>query len=257
MNRLGFYLLISSIFLNIFGCKKGDPCEKLVDGVYVYPKVPADHTWNQEQVAEYVNIPKDILVCISTPGLIESTMNYPYLGLIYAGANPQSGYDNLVKRRYRGLAELENRMDAAKCCLERYTSMNPLDLTPSWPPLQIGSFTLKFFYFEVIFSQFVILERLTHTEKITLVTEVIQKFHQKATFDLTENYWSTKYDGLILSARLMLMDNYLEFMSLYNSSEGVGQFTMFISPTYSIDEGEQIFTITQNYLNHLKTKNHV
>jgi hypothetical protein len=235
-------------------CHKDNPCDKLVNGVYVYPKIPEDHNWTPEQVDEYVNIPKDVLGCISTQGLIESTMNYPFLGLIYAGANPQSGYDNLVKKRYRGLAELENRNDVAKCCLERYDRMEPADLNPNWTPLERGEFMINFFYYEVLFSQFVILEKLKINEKISLVEEVIEKFESKSNANII-NYWGiVRFDGLILSARLMYIDNFSEFLTIMESSQGVGEFTMFISPTYTIEEGEQILAITKNYLNHLKNQ---
>jgi len=253
MSRL---LSLSAIIFALLplSCCKDNPCDQLVNGMYVYPKIPEDHNWTPAQVDEYVNIPKDILGCISTPGLIESTMNYPFLSLIYAGANPQSGYDNLVKRRYRGLAELENRMDAAKYCLERYKRMKPTDLNPNWTPLEIGNFTVNFFFFEVIFSQFVVLKKLNLDEKVTLIEELIEKFQLKSDAVLLQYEWGIlRFDGLILSARLMYMDRYPEFMSLWNSSAGVGEFTMFISPTYSLEEGEQIFSITQNYLNHLKS----
>lgn len=241
-------LLLSFI---ISSCKV-DPCDKLVYGVYVYPKVPDNHNWTQDQVAEYVNIPKDVLECITTSGLIESTMNYPLLGLILAGANPQSGYDNLLKVKFRGLIELENRADAAKCFQEKYSSMEPSELNPNWTPLEKGTFINNFFFYEVIYSQFVILEKVEVEDKKLLINEVIEKFYKK-TGVCCENDWDlyTAMMGLIISARLMYIDNYSEFMNFYNSSIGISEFTIFISPTFSFDEGFQLLEITQNYFNQL------
>jgi len=255
MNKHFKFFTIILIFLST-SCHKDNPCDKLVNGVYVYPKIPEDHNWTPEQVDEYVNIPKDVLGCITTQGLIESTMNYPYLGLIYAGANPQSGYENLVKKRYRGLTELENRKYVAKYCLEKYTQMNPNDLNPNWTSLEKGKFMVDFFFFEVIYSQFIILEKLQSDEKESLIEEIIIKYELK-TGEYCSQYWDkyTALSGLIIPARLMYMDSYPEFITLMESSQGVGELTMFISPTFTIEEGGQIFAITKNYLNHLKIKN--
>ena len=84
MNKYIIILILSSI---ITYCDKEDknPCDVLVNGVYQYPELPENHGWTKEQVNEYVNLPEDICGCISTGGLVETCMNYPYLSLIWAG----------------------------------------------------------------------------------------------------------------------------------------------------------------------------
>ena len=123
------HLLNILLLLLLLGCKK-NPCNDLPNGVYQYPALPKNHTMTSVEVDKFVDLPKEIAECITTDGLIESILTYPYIGLIFAGSTSQSGYD-LVKRQYRGLSELETRTDRGKCLLQKYQFRDPLGFDKS------------------------------------------------------------------------------------------------------------------------------
>ncbi len=86
-----------------------------------------------------------------------------------AGSTYQSGYDNLVKKHFRGFDELEKRKDASIKLLKLYQYMNPMDAAPNWSDLQKGEFSFSFFSLEFIMSQYVFLDQLDIEKKIMLI----------------------------------------------------------------------------------------
>jgi hypothetical protein len=139
-----YVLLILFLFISL-GCEKKNPCKDLQNGIFISPELPANQTMTSAQVNNYLDMPKDIAECISTEGLIESILNYPFVGLISAGSTSQSGYV-LLKSKYRGLSELEKRGDRGKCLLKKYQSRDPLDFDKSWELVKIGKYLLTGFY---------------------------------------------------------------------------------------------------------------
>lgn len=86
MNKSVISLLL--IICTVTSCKKKDPCDDLVKGVYKFPELPENNHMTSQEVTEFWDLPADICGCITTEGLIETCLDYPNLSLIMAGFNP-------------------------------------------------------------------------------------------------------------------------------------------------------------------------
>ncbi|MCI9555335.1 MAG: hypothetical protein HFF53_00140 [Lawsonibacter sp.] len=99
----------------VFGAATASPYT--IDTPYDYPVKPGTPEWLQ-----YANVlgrrracevPEEILTHMTTEALLQTVLDYPFLGDMYAFNTMEMGYET-VKRRFRGLQELESRAD----CLE-------------------------------------------------------------------------------------------------------------------------------------------
>lgn len=247
---LGIFLF-ALIVLASFSCKKKDPCDELVNGVYQFPALPENHsTMTSQEVTEYWDLPQDICGCITTEGLIETCLNYPDLRLIMAGSNPQSGYDLLVKARFRGIRELESRPDRGTFLLKKFQTLDPLGYDPNWEPVEIGRYNFTIYNVEIIFSQYANLELLTKAEKITLL-ESASVIYDKMKSDV-ENYslWGLECTTT-LSGRLMFQDKYEPFLQVYNENSLVRELITYYGPT-SWETVESVNNLSKEYLTYLK-----
>lgn len=147
-------LFLALILVLIFGCGRRDSCSEVENKSYQYPILPTNHTMTNDQVDRYVDIPKQIAECISTDSLIKSVLTYPYISLIFAGVEQQSGYD-LVKKQFRGLPELEKRSDCGDCLLKLYKSHDPLGFDKTWGNVKIGRYMEMEAYIEIIQAQYI------------------------------------------------------------------------------------------------------
>ena len=253
MNKYIILLLVSICF--ICGCKKKttEPCEVLVNGVYQFPTLPQDHSnMTREEIDEFFNLPADICSCITTKGLIETCLNFPYIGLIIAGSNPQSGYDLLVKPYFRGIPELETRADRGTFLLQKFLTIDPLGYDTTWQPLELGRFLFKLDYIKIFMGQYVNLEVLTHDEKIALMEKAIVVYEKERS--------DTKHHGIFelecttsLMGRLMFQNGYSAMVDAYNSDEQFGELLAFIQGQHiSIYTVEFVYNLSKEYLNYLK-----
>jgi hypothetical protein len=226
-NVLIFLLLLTS-------CEKKNPCDDLTNGVYETPELPANQQMKSDEIDEYLDLPKDIAKCISTEGLIESILSFPHLSLIFAGANPQSGY-KLVNSKYRGLFELESRTDRGKYLLQKYQSRDPLGFDKSWDDIKIGHYMSTGVYLEVIQSQYINLQNLDSLDFNELFLRSLEVYELEKTELEYFDYFGLTFSTATL-ARMMLIRNYEPFVSLYNTNEFVFSLTEFFGTSISTIE---------------------
>lgn len=88
-----------------------------IDTPYDYPVRPGTPEWLQ-----YANVlgrrracevPEEILTHMTTEALLQTVLDYPFMVDMYAFNTMEMGYET-VKRRFRGLQELESRPDCLK-----------------------------------------------------------------------------------------------------------------------------------------------
>ncbi|MCP4179236.1 MAG: hypothetical protein GY756_15865 [bacterium] len=247
------YICILILITLTISCKKKDPCNDLVNGVYHFPELPDNSGWSREKIDEFWDLPEDVCNCIKTEGLIETCLNYPNLGLINAGANPQSGYTLLIRERFRGVRELENRADRGTYLLKKYKTLDPLGYDPQSEELEIAIYLFNISCCEIIFSQYVNLEPLTQDEKIELIETAIVTYEKsKADTEYIHDAWNIAKTS-VLMARIMKLDNYKPFIDVYNESYAVGEVVEFYWPT-NYETLELIYLISKEYLQFLKNK---
>jgi hypothetical protein len=221
-------LFIISILLFFGGCEPNNPCRDLKNGIYQYPELSKNHNMTPDEVDRFMDLPQDIADCISTEGLIESILTYPYIGLIFAGYTGQSGY-NLLKRKFRGPDVLESRIDRGKSLLKKYKVWNPLGFDKSWESVEIGRYMSRGVYLEVLISQFINLENLDSNDFKTLFSRSLEIFDaEKSEIDYY-GYFALQYCSTTV-ARMMYMRNYEPFMSLYQTNEWIFYLTESFGP---------------------------
>lgn len=245
-------ILILLVIGLICSCKKQDPCDILVNGVYQFPELPKNHGMTREEIDEFRDLPEDICNCITTEGLIETIMDYPNLPLILAGSSPQSGYANLVRHRFRGSRELENRPDRATYLLKKYKTIDPIGYDPNWEGIDIGGYIINIWYFEIIFSQYANLEPLTKDEKIELIETAIV-IYDKSKEDIEEQSLMSLECVTTLAGRLMYINNYTPFVNAYDNTWAVRELLDFYGPV-DPETVELVYNLSKQYLINLKNK---
>jgi hypothetical protein len=243
------FSLLFVIFIFLCSCNR-NPCNDLVNGVYQFPDLPKNHSMTSQEVTKYRDLPSDISRCISTEGLIETCLNYPNLGLILAGSNPQSGYDLLVRENFLGIRELESRPDRGLCLLKKFQTIDPLGYDPDSDTLTIGRYVLYICYFEIIFSQYCNLKPLTKQNKIDLIEKAISVYENQL-YDI-DNYALFGLEcTTTLTGRLMLQDNYVPAVQIYSNDLQTYELIDFYGPS-SFDTINRIFNLSKDYLTYLK-----
>jgi len=245
-------LVILFFLCILFSCKDKDPCDKLVEGVYIFPELPENHNMTSEEIDEYFDLPEDICNCISTEGLVETCFNYPYLSLIMAGSSMQSGYDLLYRERFRGIRELETRPERGTLLIERLLAFDPLGYNPDWELLEIGRYTFNFSYTAVILGQYVNIEVLTLNEKITLLEKSIDTYEKMLNDPDIYGNFSLECASALMG-RLMYFDNYDPLIDLYNSNEKVMELIYFFAPPVGYETVDLVYNLSKNYLELLKS----
>lgn len=216
-----------------------DPCSVLVEGVYQYPKKNPDAKLTQDEIKEYWDIPKDILTCIDTKGLIQSSYKTHMSILISASNGYQGGY-GLVKYRCRGFDELEKREDFGEAFVQYYKSMQLPHV------IDYSLFTI-----EVAMAQENVLKRLTKVQQIELLN-LCHKYHmeRRNIFNRSAIY----FDGtVVIMGRLLVSEGMEQFIQSTKRNEDIYRFLEGLY-TYqlSITSADTIINYTTSYLNNLK-----
>jgi hypothetical protein len=197
-------------------------CEGLVDGVYEFPALPANHRMSQEGVTEFWQIPAGILECISTEGLILTKLNYPGASLILASSSTlQNGYIAAVRSRFNGAAELERRPDRGTELVNMYETVDPLGYGANWTEVEKGNFSFGIMYLEIIIGQYANLEAMTASEKHDLASALLKNLDRKNESDIHGGLGQMTTTAVLM--RMMKNDKFNPFMQVYDSSSPVWQ----------------------------------
>ncbi|WP_161846922.1 hypothetical protein [Pseudoflavonifractor sp. 524-17] len=94
-----------------------------IDTPYEYPIQPGTPEWDAYETthekAVLCQIPEDILGKLTTPALVETIVNYPFLVEMTLFATPEEGYA-AVHACFNGLPELERRPDGGAVLMDYY-----------------------------------------------------------------------------------------------------------------------------------------
>lgn len=97
------------------------PIDNSVGDAYHFPVTPGTAEWKRlGNPLAACQIPEDTLKKISTKGLMETTLNYPFFEGLFSGYNcVQDGFDYMHKN-FNGVRELLGREDAGRVLLAQY-----------------------------------------------------------------------------------------------------------------------------------------
>ena len=142
-----------------------------IDDKYVYPIKPGDAIWNSIEISERIEglqIPEDLLTKISTAGLLETCLEYPYLLDIMFGNNLQHGFDNLLLQ-FNGFSELLNRPDLVNILIGKYSGLiNDVEDVQLLTDIGQGMFSFRHLVLEMIIAQDVIINNLSKKQEKSL-----------------------------------------------------------------------------------------
>ncbi len=190
---------------------------------YDYPIKPGTPEWenlqSSDEMDSVLQIPENILLIISTEGLIETVLNYPGFGNLYFSEDLQSAFEGMTGR-FNGFQELLQRNDAAKKLMDRYLMMYPGCKNNNWPSINEpgSSISFSFAYIEILLAQYPILNQLDSVLIKLLHDEATRKYSDKKHYD--HSVFSKKHTVLI-EARIMYLKKYPPFIEEYNKNDYV------------------------------------
>ena len=185
-----------------------------VEDAYDYPIKPGSPEWAQltssQQMDSVLQIPNDILLDMSTEGLIETCLSYPRFGDLYFAEDYQWAFEVLTSH-FNGFRELLLRDDAAIKLFDRYLQMYPGCSINNWPSIIRPGYStsFSFSFIEIILAQPEILQQLNDAETNAWMQELVAKYKQKKGYDYS--IFSLKHTPLV-AGRIMIMRNYHPFV---------------------------------------------
>jgi len=181
--------------------------------VYNFPIKPGSPAWadlqSHDEMIAVCQLPGEILKEISTPGLVQTVLNYPLLSDMYAFSAVQQGFDS-VTANFNGLQELLKRDNAAKEIAKFYYVLSPEAATTQSIEEQ-GDYIFRIAHTEVILAQYTVLEQLSAVELKELANVAWQFWEAKKA--LPEIYGGLGRESTIfLLARVMQKAGYAPFL---------------------------------------------
>jgi len=155
-------------------------CILIINGLYVYSQMKANDAyefpikqgtkeWGQFETVEKriaaLQIPSAVLTNISTEGLLETCLAFPYLTDMFFYNNYQKGFEELLAE-FNGFQELFKRRDLINVLLEKYQSLST-DVTGVRLLKEVdqGRFTFRDFVLEFMLTQDVVFKNLNSEQK--------------------------------------------------------------------------------------------
>jgi len=186
--------------------KERDWKQKAADA-YVFPIRPGMPEWASLTISarlEACQIPQEILKTISTTGLVETCLNYPFLPDMMFSDTPQKGFEGIISR-FNGLQELLQRRDAGLVLLERYKTLDYEYEYTKWQHGQSSLFVFPLLYLEKLLAYDPIIANMSQQTKILLLQESLRMYWAN---QYSQSYKGTHNMTLLIMARLLEQMNY-------------------------------------------------
>ena len=235
------------ILLVFLSCSKDDSLTCVpttFSDAYKYPIKPGTEEWialgSREPRAQSCMVPQEILETISTGGLFESLLSYPFIIDYAAWDEFQLGFEKL-KNENKGFAELYSREDLYKIIYNWYSSMSvdckervyrPSDNAPVGVELEI----IEMFIFQDEF-----LDSLNHESEMEIFKLLYDKLESRNAYGAVEG---EKWVSDAVLGKIMFRSGFSPFVNECNSEDFLRFFIEFIpfyrpvdlSPTESIEK---------------------
>lgn len=221
---------------------------------YIFPMTPASPEWSNfypREIWEINQLPDSIIENISTEGLFETCLTFPYYSDIGLADYHQYGFDHYVDN-FNGIFEFLNRDNSSNIIFERYKSMHlPCD-NNNYPDFTgrgqwIGS---AFIGVEMILAQYIVLNRFDSEQLKLIATEALLKHDEKISDESTYSIFNIKFT-LVLCGRILEIENYQPFITELNTNENL---ELFLAEVYLNGNVESLEIIRTNTLNYINTK---
>ena len=225
---------------------------------YDYPIVPGTPEWaalkTEEEIYNACQIPNDILADMCEIGLVDSWLTYPLRSNIFTWPTPQLGFEQITEN-FNGLNQLLTR-PSSQILLKKYKLYDPSGYDPNDSNVEIGKYTVDLLILELTLSQFMIIDKLSPSQRIELVDEALSK----RTLKLADPVYHGTTDPDVLyhsgdvyiMAHCMVHSDYEPFMTeLAKNNDALKHFVetgQYVFPTGSTTPAADLMTI----VNHAK-----
>ena len=206
---------------------------------YKFPDISGMNDWTRPNIIQErlqaLQVPDAVLAEISTEGLLETCIEFPYLIDIFHYDNFQNGFE-MLQAEFNGFREILKRPDLTTVLIEKYKWMCvDVNEAKSFRSADKGRFSFRHFVLEFMLAQDIVLNNISKDQEETLVLLSLQhKEIKNGNPDIFSGL--NDFPSYLLYAKKMLNDNLTDG----NMTNKLLDFVQ--SPRY-IDQS------TMNYLN--------
>jgi hypothetical protein len=231
-------LSISVLILNLACSKETPTCISVsYPDHYEYPLKPGSQEWidlgSRNNRALACLIPQDIIMSMSTEGLLETLLNYPFILDFRAFDKMQNGF-NMLKSENYGFNELYNRENIYQVFYDGYNSMS-LNCEDIYPPIFLGRAaptSLALSIYEMFIAQEDFLNSLNEETRIKIFILIYHKHLSKIKNKYLE---SEKQISAAILGRIMYKSNYKPFIDECNNNDFIKIFIDSVPTTRPVD----------------------
>ena len=187
---------------------------------YEYPLDPVEDaavwaSYSTSDLMELLKVPESVLEPMSTSGLLETVLTFPFMPHYSAFDFPQDGIDS-VRQSSNALDEFVQRPDAGSALLDLYVraDLAQIALTEEYPITQVR-------FIELLLAQPPILDSLGAEGRAALVQEIMNKWSAKQEMAATQYY---REDSALLVLMHALETDSEVFAAYTGQEETLGSF---------------------------------
>ena len=184
---------------------------KSIGDKYEFPDISGINDWWGDpdiikKRLDALQIPDAILSSISTAGLLETFLEFPYLIDIHFGKNYQNAFDGLLIK-FNGLRELLKRPDFTDALIEKYISLSEeVKGVRMLSFVEQGKFSLHHFALEIMLAQDAVIENLSEEQEEALFFLSLERAKMKRNYpDIFANYHNVP--AALLYTKKIMKDN--------------------------------------------------
>ena len=174
---------------------------------YEFPDISGMNEWTRPGIIkdriDALQIPENVLASISTEGLLETCLEFPYLVDILHFSDFQQSF-NVVVSNFNGFRELLRRPDLVDALLDKYYGITE-DVKGVYllESVERGGFSFRNFVTEFILAQDAVFEKLNEEQEIELFLLSLENKKIKNDYSDVFGYWHSISRALLYAKKIM------------------------------------------------------
>jgi hypothetical protein len=158
-----------------------------VEDKYEFPDISYLNDWLSEDIIprrfKALQIPDNVLANISTAGLLETCLEFPYLLNIICSNDYQQGFEQGLLATFNGFRELMERPDLVDALTIKYNELRfEVQYVGGLSLLEIGMFAYRHFVLEMIIAQDIVIRNMSEEQARTLFLLASERMEIKRSY---------------------------------------------------------------------------
>ena len=154
---------------------------------YEFPDISHLNDWQREDIMplrfKALQIPDNVLATISTVGLLETCLEFPYLLNIICSNDYQHGFEQGLLAVFNGFRELMDRTDLVDALIIKYNQLQfDVQNVGGLSLLEIGMFAYRHFVLEMIIAQDAVIKNMNGEQARTLFLLASERMEIKISY---------------------------------------------------------------------------